>query len=134
MSENKIPKVSSTVNANFSGVVSITKTFCDERLNNEYYELALLLAAKIARKKLSPLLTGNIKTWAAGVIHALGMVNFLFDKSQAPHISSQDLALWFNLSQNNINGKSKSIRDMFKIRQLDPLWALPSNLDSNPLV
>lgn len=44
------------------------------------------------------------------------MVNFLFDKSQDPYLSSKALADWFGLSQNTIGAKSKSIRDMFKVR------------------
>ena len=67
-------------------------------------------------------------------MHALGMVNFLFDKSQDPYLSSKALADWFELSQNTIGAKSKSIRDMFKMRQLDPAWTLRSNLDNNPMV
>ena len=74
------------------------------------------------------------KTWAAGIVHALGMVNFLFDKSNKPYLSSKDLANWFELSQNTINGKSKVIRDMFRIMQLDPKWTLASNMNNNPMV
>nr|WP_269447747.1 DUF6398 domain-containing protein [Legionella fallonii] len=67
-------------------------------------------------------------------MHALGMVNFLFDKSQNPHLSSQDLSSWFGLSQNTISAKSKSIRDLFKIRQTDPKWTLPSKIEDYPFV
>jgi hypothetical protein len=90
--------------------------------------------AKLARKRPSPLLSGRSNTWAAGVIHALGMVNFLFDKTRDPYLSSKELADWFGLSQNTIGAKSKSIRDMFKMMQLDPKWTLCSNLDNNPMV
>jgi hypothetical protein len=38
-----------------------------------------------------------------------------------------------NLGQSTISGKSKAIRDMFKIYQLDPKWCLPSRLDANPM-
>lgn len=79
-------------------------------------------------------MSGRPNTWAAGIIHGLGMVNFLFDKSQDPYLSSKDLAEWFGLSQNTIGAKRKSIRDMFKIRQLVPRWILRSNLDNNPMV
>ena len=62
------------------------------------------------------------------------MVNFLFDKSQKIHLSSQALCEWFELGQSTINGKSKSIRDMFRIRQMDPKWTLPSLIAENPMV
>lgn len=134
MSNQKIPTVPNAVRSNFIAVITIIKTFCDEKLNKEYYDLALKLTAKIARKKPSPLLSGRANSWAAGIIHALGMVNFLFDKSQVPHIQSTDIADWFNLSSSTISAKSKSIRDMIKIHQFDYSWTLPSRMDDHPMM
>lgn len=91
------------------------------------------MAVKLARKRPSPLLYGQGATWAAGIVHALGMVNFLFDKSQIPHIRSQEIVEWFDLAQSTISAKSKSIRDMLKISQLDSCWTLPSRLIDHPM-
>lgn len=110
------------------------KALCKEKLNDEYYHLSVEVAAKIARKRLSPLLSGSPNTWAAGIIHALGMVNFLFDKSQPIHMTSKELCDWFALGQSTVSGKSKSIRDMFKIHQMDTRWCLPSKMIDNPFV
>jgi hypothetical protein len=129
-----LPKVPNAVNDTFMNIVRIIKSFCDDKLNNEYYELSVKLAAKIARKKPSPLLFGKINTWAAGIIHAIGMVNCVFDKSITPNIQFQDIEKHFDLSSSTISSKSKSIRDMCKIYQLDPEWSLPSRIDKNPLV
>jgi hypothetical protein len=129
-----LPKVPNNIGRVFTDIVEIMEIFCKEKLNNEYYHLAVELAAKIARKRPSPFLSGTEKAWAAGIIHALGMVNFLFDKSQAPHLSSRELCDWFNLGQSTISAKSKAIRHIFKIHQLDPKWCLPSKLEDNPLV
>lgn len=133
MPEKIIPKVPKAIEEPFMAIVTILEKLCNEKLNKEYFDLAIELAAKIARKRPSPFLSGNSKTWAAGIIHALGMVNFLFDKTQSPHLSSKALCDWFNLGQSTIGGKSKTIRDMFKIYQLDPKWSLPSRLDANPM-
>lgn len=134
MRSKKIPNIPDAMQNQFMEITSIIRKLCRERLNDEYYDLAQELTAKLARKRPSPLLSGRSNTWAAGIIHALGMVNFLFDKSQSPHLSSKKLSEWFELSQNTIGAKSKSIRDMFKMTQLDPRWTLPSNLDNNPMV
>ena len=128
-----IPKVPKAIEEPFIKVVTILEKLSSEKLNQEYFDLSIELAAKIARKRPSPLLSGNSKTWAAGIIHAIGMVNFLFDKTQSPHLSSKELCDWFDLGQSTIGGKSKAIRDMFKIYQLDPRWCLPSRLDANPM-
>ena len=47
------------------------KALCKEKLNDEYYHLSVELAAKIARKRISPLLSGPPKTWAAGIIQSI---------------------------------------------------------------
>ncbi|HLB34305.1 MAG TPA: DUF6398 domain-containing protein [Chthoniobacterales bacterium] len=129
-----IPKVPDPIKEQFMEVVTIVEKLCNEKLNSEYCDLAVELAAKIARKRPSPLFSGSKTVWAAGIIHALGMVNFLFDKSQIPHLSSRDLCEWFDLPQNTINGKSKAIRNMFKIYHFDPKWCLPSKLEDNPMI
>jgi hypothetical protein len=132
MTSFKIPKVPNAVNNKFTEIVMCLKSFCKDNLNNEYYELAVKLATKIARKRPSPLATGRTNTWAAGIIHTVGMVNFLFDKSQNPHMTAGEIAEWFDLAKSTISSKSNSIREMFRIYQLDPNWTLPSKMNDNP--
>lgn len=134
MKNSKLPKVPVNVSIPFNEVCSILGALCKEKLNEEYFDLCVDLAAKIARKRPSPFLSGYTKTWAAGIIHALGLVNFLFDKSQSPHLTSKELCEWFGLGQSTIGAKSKSIRDMLKIYQMDPKWCLPSKVIDNPLI
>ncbi|SJM94893.1 DUF6398 domain-containing protein [Crenothrix polyspora] len=62
----------------FNSIVVLTDTFCDQYLNDEYKEMVRLAVAALCRKRPSPLLKGKENTWAAAVVHALGMVNFLF--------------------------------------------------------
>ncbi|MCF6768540.1 DUF6398 domain-containing protein [Thiotrichales bacterium 19S11-10] len=134
MSDITIPKVPNAIQEKFTEIVNTLNNICNEKLDNHYYELSLKLTTKIARKRPSPLLSGRARTWAAGIVHALGMVNFLFDKANTPYLPSKDLVTWFGLSQSTINGKSKIIRDMFKMSPLDPNWTLSNKMDSNPLI
>lgn len=76
MKKRTLPKVPSQMATSFNDLVGILDDFCKAKLNDEYFELAVEVAAKIARKRPSPLLSGSNKTWAAGIVHALGMVNF----------------------------------------------------------
>jgi hypothetical protein len=112
--------------------MAIIKNFCEEKLNEEYYELSCDLCAALSRKRPSPLLSGKANTWACGIIHALGTVNFLFDPSQTPHISAKELYESLGISSNTALSKSKLIRDSFKMTQFDPEWTLPGNMDNNP--
>jgi hypothetical protein len=62
------------------------------------------------------------------------MVNFLFDSSQVPHLSAKDIYQGFGVSASTGQAKSKQVRDILKMHQMDPEWCLPSRLDNNPLV
>jgi hypothetical protein len=129
-SEN-VPKV---MQEKYKAIVEITDRFSKENLNEDYAQLIRYAVAALSRKRPSPLETGNINTWACGITHAIGMVNFLFDKSQAPHISAKELYKKFSVGESTGNAKSKVVRTMLGMYQLDPNWSLSSRLQSNPLV
>ena len=72
----------------FDEIIQLTDAFSQARLNDEYTQLCRELTATLCRKRPSPLIRGKANTWACGIIHALGMVNFLYDSSQTPHVPS----------------------------------------------
>ena len=128
---------SETVPANMAGkfqeIIQLSDTFSDSYLNLEYAQLARFLTAALCRKRPSPLLKGFAKSWAAGIIHALGMVNFLFDSSRQPHVQANSIYEYFEVGQSTGQGKSKQIRDLMKMRPMDVNWSLPSLIDRNPI-
>src|SRR5438045_3205215 len=126
----KVPK---EMQARFDEISLLTDAFSQAYLNDEYAEACRQLTATLCRKRPSPLSQGKAATWACGIIHALGMVNFLFDASQTPHVSSSQIASYFGLSPSTMQGKSKQIRDLLDMYQMDPDWTLPSKIDDNLL-
>jgi Domain of unknown function (DUF6398) len=64
----------------------------------------------------------------------IGAVNFLFDPEQTPHLNSRELCALFGVSQTACAAKTREIRRIFDIVQLDPRWCLPSKLADNALV
>jgi len=118
----------------FNEIIQLTDAFSQAHLNDEYAQICRELAATLCRKRPSPLIRGKANTWACGVIHALGMVNFLFDSSQTPHVSSSQIWEYFGLSSSTMQTRSKQIRDLLGISQLDTDWTLPSRVDRNPLI
>jgi hypothetical protein len=120
--------------ARFDEITQLTDTFCQALLNDEYMQLCRELTATLCRKRPSPLERGKANTWACGIIHALGMVNFLFDSSQTPHLTASQIWEHFGLSSSTMQAKSKQIRDLLGMYQMDPNWSLPSMVDQNPLV
>jgi len=117
----------------FEEIVGLTDGFCKAHLNEEYGELSRTLAMKLARKRPSPLLRGRADTWACAIVYTIGKVNFLFDKTQTPHMRADELCRKFGVSSATVCPKSKMIRDLFGMIPLDPRWCLPSKLDDNLL-
>jgi hypothetical protein len=134
MSKKQSESVPASVEPAYSAIVNLTDAVCEKHLNSEYAALARRLAATLARKRPSPILRGKPEIWACAILYALGTVNFLFDKSQTPHMRADELCAVFGVSQSSGANKAKLIRDMLNMYQLDPNWCLPSRVDENPLI
>ena len=126
----QVPK---EMQARFDEITHLTDTFSQTYLNDEYASLIRQLTATLCRKRPSPLSQGKAATWACGIIHAIGMVNFLFDTSQTPYMASSEIASYFGLSPSTMQAKSKQIRDLLDMYQMDPDWTLASKMDDNLL-
>ncbi len=128
---NRVP---AAMQEKFDTIALATDAFCDTRLNDEYKQMIRLALAALCRQRPSPLLKGQDNSWAAGAVHAVGMVNFLFDASQTPHCKAQDIFSHFGLGVSTGSSHSKKIREALKMSQMDPNWTLPSRLGDNPMV
>jgi hypothetical protein len=117
----------------FEAIVALTDPICREHLNDEYAKLCRELAAALCRKRPSPLSRGRIDVWACAIVYALGSVNFLWDKTQTPHMSTAELGQLFGVSKSTAANKARTIMDALNIGPFDPDWCLPSRLDDNPL-
>jgi hypothetical protein len=117
----------------YDAVVAITDSFCREHLDDEYAQLARKLAAALARKRPSPLGQGKAQMWACGIVYALGSVNFLWDKTQTPHMSAGELCQRFGVGKSGCSARARQIMDSLRIRTADPKWYRPSKLDDNPM-
>lgn len=125
--------VSKAMQPRYQEIVALTDALCREKLNAEYATLCRELTAAIARKRPSPLITGQAKSWACGIIYTIGFVNFLFDKTQTPHMRADELGPWFGVATSTGGNKSKQIRDMLRITRFEGKWMLPSKVDKNPM-
>jgi len=131
MIKQRSEKVPAAMQPTYESIIALTNSFCEQHLNAEYAVLCRELAAALARKRPSPLVRGAHEIWACGIVYALGTVNFLFDKSQTPHTTADELCGAFGVSKSNGANKAKQIRDLFGMSQFDPDWCLPSKIDSN---
>jgi len=113
-------------------IIHLAKTFCDEYLDEDYAELSEKLICKLGRKHTVPFVTGKTAIWAAAVIHALGTINFLFDKSFEPYVSTGVVNDFFGTKQATVGNKSKQIRDLLKLGHWDAEFSTKHMKKSNP--
>lgn len=123
--------VPAAIQVRYDEIVALTDRFCATYLDAETAQVCRQMVATLGRKRLSPLQMGQVSTWAAGIVHAVATVNYLFDSSVTPHISFDDLAQAFGRAKSTIGNKSKEIRDLLKIGFMDPDWTLPSRIGDN---
>ncbi|MCX6693716.1 MAG: DUF6398 domain-containing protein [Methanomicrobiales archaeon] len=114
-------------------LILLTDDFCDHFLNEEYKEVMKRLIQKMARKRQVPFLSGTLRVWAAGVVHAVGMASFAFDRSKVPHIAAGTIYEHFGVSNASALKRSSEIRKMFKMSYWDPEFSIPSVAENHPL-
>jgi hypothetical protein len=131
---NHSEKVPKAMEQTFAAIRAITDDFCRRHLNEEYAQMIRYVTAALCRKRPSPLASGTARTWAAGITHAVGMVNFLNDATQTPYMTATALYAQFGVSQSSALAKSKQVRDLLRMSQLDPQWLLPSRVHDHPIV
>ena len=131
---NPSERVPAALREKFDAISQATDAFCGQRLNDEYKKVIRQALSALSRKRPSPLLKGKDKAWAAGVVHAVGMVNFLFDPSQTPTCKAPEIYAHFGVGVSTGQAKSREVRDALGMGQFSPEWTVASNLDKNPLV
>ncbi len=99
-------------------ITELATDFCGQYLNEEYLELIEKVIGKLSRKRPSPLLKGQEEIWAAGVVHAIGQTNFLYDKTFQPYITFDDLNDFFGTKKSTVGNKAADIRKMLKIKRM----------------
>jgi hypothetical protein len=101
-------------------IVGVTDSVCLSVLDEEYADLARRAVAKLARKRPSPLRAGRRATWAAGVVYALGHVNFLSDPASEPCVTADQLSAAFGVAKSTMSSKARQVRDLLRISHFSP--------------
>lgn len=113
-------------------ILDLAGSFCTQKLDEDYFQLSEKLIKKLGRKRNVPFATGKEEIWAAAVIHALGTVNFLFDKSFEPYASVDDINNYFGTNKSTVTGKSKLIRELLKMERFGGEFATQRMEEQNP--
>jgi hypothetical protein len=90
------------------------------------------LIKKLGRKRDVPFQRGKLEIWAASVIHALGSINFLFDKSFEPYVSSDQICEYFGTKYSTVYNKAKQIKDLLKLGHFNSEFSTQGMTESDP--
>lgn len=114
-------------------VIAVTDEVCLNDLDAEYAKLARRLVARLARKRPSPLTRGDARIWAAGALHVLAQVNFLFDRTQSPHMTAAELATAVGVKQTTMANKAGMINRSLGIGMFEPELTRVAMLEQHPV-
>jgi hypothetical protein len=114
-------------------IIDVTDAACRELLDDEYRLLVRRLVARLARKRPSPIVRGDAKIWAAGAIYAVGQVNFLFDRTQTPHMTAKQLAEVLGVVQTTMANKAGLINRTLDIGIFEPDLSRVAMIEQHPM-
>ena len=75
----------------------------------------------------------GLRIWAGAVIYAVGKVNFLFDRSQHPHLTGDQLSDLAGIAKSTPANKAKLIRDVLRLRPCEPEFCRWELLEKLPM-
>ena len=125
-------KEKSAIESRKNQILNLIKEFCIQNLDDDYFELSERLLNKLGRKRDVPFMSGKIEIWAAAVIHALGTINFLFDKSFEPYTTVEEINVFFGTNKSSTGQKSKVIRDLLNLGYFDSEFSTQRAKQNNP--
>jgi Domain of unknown function (DUF6398) len=128
--ELRIPRAE---HARAEAIWTLTDAFCLSSLNDEYAGLCRRLVGRLARKRPSPLRRGRSASWAAGVIYAVGRQNFVFDRSQRPHVRADEIAGALGTAKSTMSAKASHIGSLLGLGPLEPDVCRAELLEHHPL-
>lgn len=113
-------------------ISTLVQKFCETHLTKSYAEVChRLLDATIGA--WLPIDRGKAESWAAGLVHAAGMINFLHDPTSEPYMKLSSIGRHFGVSTATMSNKSRQIQDALNTFPLDPRFCLPERMAGNPL-
>lgn len=114
-------------------IIDVSDVVCQEYLDDEYGRLARRLVARLARKRPSPLVRGEARIWAAGVVYAIGQVNFLFDRTQTPHLTADQLAEALGVVKTTMANKAGMINRTLGLGIFEPDLTRVAMIEQHPM-
>ena len=117
-------ELSKTIAGKYDEISEKIKSFSKEHLNEEYMNICMKATKTLCLNHEEDLKKGKSLSWAAGIVHAIGSVNNLFDSKDEPYIKALDLYKAFEVSSSTGSSKSKEVKKLLNISEENSEWIL----------
>lgn len=91
------------------------------------------MVGKLGRKRPSPLTRCDLGMRAAGVVYAVGQLNFVFDPEQTPLATADQLSGWLGVKKHTMANKARLIRDTLALSHFDGEFMRRDLIEASPL-
>ena len=120
-------ELSNVIAGKYEEIIETIKSFSNEYLNEEYMKICVLAAKTLCLNNEEQLKKGKSFSWAAGIVHAIGSMNNLFDSKEEPYIKATDLYKAFNVSSSTGSSKSKEVKNLLDLSKENKQWIISNN-------
>ncbi|WP_459480701.1 DUF6398 domain-containing protein [Clostridium saccharoperbutylacetonicum] len=117
-------ELSNVIADRYEEIIKMMKSFTNEYLNEEYMRVCTLATKTLCLNNVEQLKKGKSASWAAGVVHAIGTLNDLFDSKGVPYVKAVDLYKAFNVSSSTGSSKSKEVKNLLNLSKEDKQWII----------
>ena len=108
----------------YEEVIEKINSFSNEYLNEEYKNICIEATKLLFLNNETIVKKGKRFSWAAGIVHAIGSVNGLFDSKEEPYIKALDLYKEFGVSSSTGSSKSKEVKSLLEISEDNSKWVI----------
>ena len=114
-------------------IQAAVQDFCRAKLDEEYARICALLLEEAWKYGLM-LDRSKEKSWAAGIVQAAAVINFLYDPATQPSMRAQEIGKYFGVASSTMSSKGNAVMDALGALPLDPRYCRAALLEDNPLV
>ena len=117
-------ELSNVIASKYEEIIDKIKSFSSEYLNDEYKNICVGAAETLFLNNEEQLKKGKSLSWSAGIVHAIGTINNLFDSKEEPYMKATDLYKAFGVSSSTGSTKSKEVQKLLDLSKENKQWIL----------
>jgi len=123
-------ELSNVIAGKYEEIIEKIKDFSSEYLNNEYKNVCVMAAETLFLNNEEQFKKGKSFSWAAGIVHAIGTINNLFDSKEEPYIKASDLYKAFDVSSSTGSNKSKEVKNLLGLSKENKKWIIGEDINT----